>query len=214
MNSRTNLIRPLRARTLLALLVFGCGMLALPLTGRAGVQAYIQYIDANNGSGITLPHGDSTNTNFPAAQGWFQLPAMSVDVSQAVTLSSGGGAGSGKVTFNALNIQKLVDAMSPALFKYLAAGNTFDFVNIVFTRTGVDGNPFPFFKISLGLVAAQTQGFSLPANGNDLTENVSFQYGAMALYFTSQNPDGSAGPTIKQGWDRIKNVTWNGVVAP
>ncbi len=212
MNSRPNIIRPFRARALLALLLIACGSLALPLTGRAGVQAYIQYIPTNPNA-VTLPPGDSTNTNFPAAQGWFQLPAMSVDVVQTVPLPTGG-AGGGKVNFDPLNIQKLVDAMSPPLFKYLAAGNTFDFVNIVFTRTGVDGNPFAFFKISLGLVAAQTQGFSLPANGNDLTENVSFQYGAMALYFTSQNPDGSAGPTIKQGWDRIKSASWNGVSAP
>lgn len=189
-------------------LLVAFGLLALPARCLADVQAYLQFVPYNNGA---IPAGDSTNTNYPAAQGWSQIPAVSTDVIQTLSIGSqSSGAGAGKIVFNALNIQKLVNSLSPTLFKNAAAGTAYKFAYIVFTRTGVDGQPFPYFKITLGLVAVQTQSWALPSDGADLTELVGFQYGGMALTFTPQRADGSAGTPVTQGWNRVANVQWDG----
>ena len=82
---------------------------------------------------------------------------------------------------------------------------------LAFCRTNTTNNTnFMFFKITMSLVAAQTQSFSVNSGDPNVAENDTFQFGAMALTFIPQNPDGTAGTPITQGWNRVSNVSWNG----
>jgi type VI protein secretion system component Hcp len=143
------------------------------------------------------------------------INSVAYKVEQTVNLGvKSGGAGAGKAIFNPLTIVKNVDLMSPYLFVRMASGEFFKSVNIFFyDQRGIPSNQqsiitfTPVMQLQLGLVyiksinvAAQT-GDSL---GNN--ENVELEYGEIVTTVYGQNASGVR-TQIKQGWDRVKNVS-------
>ena len=125
------------------------------------------------------------------------------------------GAGAGKVTFDSLAYSKTPDAQSPKFFQNMASGTAYKFVEFSFYKTLAAGDVLSY-KIRLSLVAFKSiQRASAACSGNcpDVVENFTMQYGAKYITYYPQNPDGSYGTPAGAGWDRVKNVSWDGVTA-
>lgn len=191
-------------------LMLGLMLWAIPQRSVAGGQGYILFTPMSG----NLPTGDSTNAAYPASSGWSQLPAMSVDIVQAVTFSSGS-VGVGKVTFDPLSLQRLINSLSPTLFKNGCSGTPYSYITIALCRPNtVTGASFEFFRLKVGLAVLTKQSWTFSTGTTDAAETASFAYGAMYLTFTPQNTDGSAGAAVSAGWDIIKNVSWDGTSTP
>ena len=149
-----------------------------------------------------------------ANQDCILINSVAYNAQQTITIGSATtGAGTGKVVFNPLTIVKDVDFLSPYLFVRMAAGEFFKSVNIFFYEQGtVPGNQslpafMPVMQVQLGL--AFIKGISVSAEtGQNLgnNENVEMEYGEIVTTVYGQDARGTR-TQIKQGWDRIRNVS-------
>lgn len=126
------------------------------------------------------------------------------------------GAGAGKVTFSPVVFSKIPDIISPQFFTSLASGTAYKFVEFSFYKvggSGGNGEDILRYKIRLALVAFTTiQRAAATCNGDcpDLIENFSMEYGGKYITYYPQNPNGTVGNPEGEGWNRIKNLRWNG----
>lgn len=125
------------------------------------------------------------------------------------------GAGAGKITYDSLTFSKSPDEQSGKFFEMMASGTPFKFVEFSFYKTS-GTNDYLYYKIRLSLVAFKyIQRAAAACSGNcpDLIENFAMEYGAKYIVYYPQKQDGSYGTPVGGGWDRVKNVSWNGVNA-
>jgi type VI protein secretion system component Hcp len=121
--------------------------------------------------------------------------------------------GAGKVTFNPLTLVKDVDFLSPSLFVKMASGEYFKAVNMFFFNQsaapiqGAGPTLNPVMQLQLGL--AYIKSISVSAEtGQSLGNNESVQLEYAEIVTTVYGQDSRGGRTqIKQGWDRVKNVS-------
>jgi len=182
-------------------LVLSGMLLLLPGRSLAQIQAFMMC--TNNAQG---PSSRITNVVSTAANGWIQIPSMSVDVR-----TNGTG---GTIIFDPLSIQRAIDSFSPTLFASATGGSSpGKWAYLAFCRIDPSsGGAFEFFRITMYSVFTPSQGFSF--DGNTITENDTFIYQAMAITFTAQNPDGSTGMVTTKGWDKKSNKSWDGSSIP
>jgi type VI secretion system secreted protein Hcp len=140
----------------------------------------------------------------PTAGTLFEVEDWSFDVEQTLNIgSSSTGAGAGKVVFNPFTITRKVDKASPQLFLAACAGTPFEFVDLLQVRPG-DPQGRVYLAWRFGLVAIKTVAWN---SGDDVpTETISLEYGSLTVGYAVQSPDGSAGPMVFAGWNRVRNV--------
>jgi type VI protein secretion system component Hcp len=136
-----------------------------------------------------------------------QLADYDFGVANDVTIgSTAAGAGAAKTKLNQLVVHKFADVTSPALFAVSAAGQHFAAVQIYVRHTGGAGpTPPPFLAYEFQTVFVSKIDWSA-TTGDDLSEEVTFVYGALVLAFQNTNPDGSnQGPVVRSSWSQITN---------
>lgn len=110
---------------------------------------------------------DGLNGNNPTPIFGFSLGA-----SNPTTIgSASGGAGAGKVSFSALNVNKMVDGLSVPLLRASALGTHFATVTIDVTQVG-SSTPFAVYTFGTVFVEADSIGSST----DTLAESVSFVF--------------------------------------
>lgn len=142
----------------------------------------------------------------------FELEDYSFDIEQVLNIGSqSGGAGAGKVTFNAFSMTRKIDAASPGFFQMACAGTPFKTVSLALRKgtganatgdTAVSGQVFVRFDFKLA--AVKTIAWS--HDEESPKETVTFEYGAMVIRYQAQNPDGTLAPKKMSGWNRVKNT--------
>ena len=119
--------------------------------------------------------------------------------------SASSGAGSGKATFNELVVGKAVDQLSPWLFLISGSGGHFPSVQLVVRRAGGTREPAkPYLAYDFQMAYVSEVDWS-GAGGEEPVEQVTFAYGALAVGYYPQKPDGSLGQLTKQGWSQVLN---------
>jgi type VI secretion system secreted protein Hcp len=88
--------------------------------------------------------GESQDSNH---KGWTDIDSFTWGATQPNTMSSGGGAGAGKVSFHDLNVIAKVDKCYPAVLKHCATGKHLGQVDISLCKAG--GSQIEFTKITL-----------------------------------------------------------------
>jgi type VI secretion system secreted protein Hcp len=160
------------------------------------------------------PLGESPTTDsyflstFPDAA-VFEVSDFDFGVQNTVDIGSAAtGAGAGKVSFGQLVIHRTVDKLSPSLLKLSAAGQHLAAIQLYLRHpnpTAGGAVPAPFLAYEFQTVFISKIEWSAGA-GADLTEEVTFVYGALAVAFQAVNADGtSAGTVVKSGWSQIQN---------
>lgn len=166
------------------------------------VDAYLNFT-TYDGTSLT---SESQNTVHP---GWLEVSDYSFDIEQVLNIGSqSSGAGAGKVTFNPFSITKKVDNLSPVLYQMCCAGKPFQTVVLALRKSGGADSSVSAGKDYLvymfKLVAVRTVSWSQGDEGP--VETVTFEYGALDISYSIQNPDGSLAAPIFAGWNRVKNI--------
>jgi len=119
-------------------------------------------------------------------------------------LSTSSGGGTGRAVFENVAVQKLVDKSSPLLALHGADGLSIRNVSVI--GLGSDGRT-AVYRVNLTgatITSVQVGG----ATGSVPSESVSFTFERIEWIYTPQKPDGSFGPPVRAGWDRINNVAF------
>jgi type VI secretion system secreted protein Hcp len=104
-------------------------------------------------------------------------------------VTSGGGASSGKATFNDFNFTHHVDKASPLLLKACATGEHIKEATITARKAGKGQQEFLIIKMNDIIVAGVAMSGS--GDGDSTAENVALRFAKVALEYKPQKADGS-----------------------
>jgi type VI secretion system secreted protein Hcp len=112
----------------------------------------------------------------------------------------GGGAGSGKVEVQDLQVTKYVDSSSPKLLLACFTGTHFDNALLSVRKAGGQ-SPVEYVKIKMQEVFITS--VSTGAHGSDdrLAESITLNFSKVNLDYTPQTEKGAAGTPIPFSWD-------------
>ena len=137
-------------------------------------------------------------------KGEIDIMSFSFGMTQQGSHATGGGGGSGKVSFQDLHFVKRVDSSSPLLFLNCANGAHIKEVNLTVRKAG--DKPVEYLKITMKdlLISSVSTGGS---GGEDrLTESVTLNFAQFKEEYTPQKPDGSGDAAIEGAFHIAKNV--------
>jgi type VI secretion system secreted protein Hcp len=156
----------------------------------AGVDYFLK-IDGIPGESTDSKHKDE-----------IVLTSFSMGVSNAGSLSSGGGGGEGKASFHDFNFTHKFDKASPALMLACATGRHIPKATMTARKAGRGGFEFLFIKMNDVLVTSvQTQG-----SGNVLPDDaVSLAFAKIEVDYKEQKANGSLGATTTFLWNLKEN---------
>ena len=126
------------------------------------------------------------------------LESFSWGLNQTGSSHLGGGAGTGKVSVQDINITKFVDKSSAPLMLYCASGKHIPEGLITVRKAG--DKPLEYLKVKLTdiLVSSIQQA----GHGAELiTENITLNFAKFNVEYQQQSPDGSGQPAGEMGWD-------------
>lgn len=118
------------------------------------------------------------------------------------TISSGGGGGAGKATFQDLAIVHKIDKASPRLMETCATGTHLKDATITHRKAGKGQQEFLIIKMNDVIVTAVTHGGTTEQPGS---ESVSLAFAKVDLEYRAQKPDGSLEPGIHFKYDLKAN---------
>jgi type VI secretion system secreted protein Hcp len=125
--------------------------------------------------------------------------AWSWGASQSGTMHVGGGGGSGKANFQDVSVTKWVDKSSHALLKAVSIGQHVKEALLTVRKAGE--KPLEYIKLTMKdcLITSVSTGGS---GGEDqLTENITINFGNFAYEYTPQKPDGTGDSVLPFGFD-------------
>jgi type VI secretion system secreted protein Hcp len=156
----------------------------------AGVDYFLK-IDGIPGESTDSKHKDE-----------IVLTSFSMGVSNAGSLSSGGGGGEGKASFHDFNFTHKFDKASPLLMLACATGKHIPTATMTARKAGRGGFEFLFIKMNDVLVTSSQTGGS----GDDLpVEAVSLAFAKVEVDYKEQKANGSLGATTSFLWNLKEN---------
>jgi type VI secretion system secreted protein Hcp len=156
----------------------------------AGVDYFLK-IDGIPGESTDIKHKDE-----------IVLTSFSMGVSNAGSVSSGGGGGEGKASFHDFNFTHKFDKASPLLMLACATGKHIPTATMTARKAGRGGFEFLFIKMNDVLVtSAQTQG-----GGDDVpSESISLAFAKIEVDYKPQRANGSLGAATSFKWNLLQN---------
>ena len=144
-------------------------------------------------------------TTFPNAS-VVAIRQFSVGAENPTTIGSAAtGAGAGKAVLNELLIEKSVDTMSRSLFAMTATGGHLAKMQLYMRKAGVTGGK-PYLVYGFNMVFLSKIDWSASSGDEQPIERLTFAYGALALGYYPQKPDGTLGTAVKTSWSQVTNT--------
>ena len=148
---------------------------------------------------ITGIAGESTDAKH---KNWIDVEAWSWGETNPAPLTTGGGAGAGKVQMQDFHFTTRVSKASPALFLACATGQHMKEAKLAAVKAGAMQQEFLTWTFSDVLVSGyQTGG----AEGDLVTDQVSLSFSKIKVEYKAQKADGSLDTPIVAGWDKKAN---------
>jgi type VI secretion system secreted protein Hcp len=144
--------------------------------------------------------GESADANH---SGYSDVQNISWGASQAASISGGGG-GSGKVSFSDLTVTAALDSATPAILKMCASGKHIPNVKISICKAG--GTQIEYSTVVLKDVLVTSTQFTGAAGGESVGIKYAFQAAKVEHHYWVQGKDGSKGAESQMGWDVKQNV--------
>jgi len=138
-----------------------------------------------------------------------EIQIFSFSWGESAPVATGGGAGdaSGKAQVSQLNLMAQMGTASVPIFLACARGDHIPSATLSLRKVGSPAGDF--LKFALGQVQVSSYQISASAGGDDApTESISLAFGAIAITYTPQRPDGSAGTPITGAFDFVKQATF------
>lgn len=172
-------------RTVLAIAVAALSLLSL-----ASYDAYAEIYMK-----IDTIKGDVTAQGF---QNDILLSGFHFGAGRQISSPITGQREAGVPTLSDLVVEKQMDVSSSPLLSNLLAGKSLPTVEILLTKVA-NGKQFTYNDITLSNVILSS--YSVSSGGETPAESFGLNYEKISTSFTQQNPDGTAGQTIKSCWD-------------
>lgn len=137
---------------------------------------------------------------------WFELLSFSQGISQAAsaTASTSGGGSSERANLSPFQITKLVDKATPKIAEACCKGTHIKEIMIHLCRAGGDKMIYMEIKLEQSIISSVNLGGS--SGGGFPTESISLSFGKVSwTYNVQKRADGTAGGTVKGGWDLTTN---------
>ena len=130
--------------------------------------------------------------------------AWSWGVSQAGSMASGGGGGTGKAAFQDLRFTHAFDTASPNLIRACASGEHIKEARLTMRKAGKTPQEFLTVTMNEVIVTSVTP----TGNGADggLVENVTLQFAKVGMEYKPQIDDGSLDAGLDFKWDIKRNL--------
>jgi type VI secretion system secreted protein Hcp len=128
-----------------------------------------------------------------------EVLSWSWGVAQSGSLSHGGGAGAGKVSFNDFNFTHRIDKASPVLLKACATGEHIKEATITVRKAGKGQHEFLIIKMNDIIVTSVSSSAS--AAESSTAESVALQFAKVALEYSPQKADGSLDAALHFKYD-------------
>jgi len=135
--------------------------------------------------------------------GFSDIVSLNWGASQAASVSGGGG-GSGKVSFSDLSVTAALDSATPALLKYCSSGKHVPNVKVSICKAG--GTQIEYATIVLKDVLVTNAQFGSFDDSEAVKLTYSFQAAKVEHHYWVQGKDGSKGAESQMGWDVKQNV--------
>jgi type VI secretion system secreted protein Hcp len=146
--------------------------------------------------------GDVTVKGF---EGYIELNSAQFGVGRGISSPTGGGREATPPSFSEMNISKVTDGTTPALFLETVAGSG-KTVDILFTRTLGTGQEVTYYAITLSDVLVS--GFSQSSGGDLPSEALSLNYSKFQMTYTPYDAKGTKGIPIRAGYDLSTGKTF------
>ena len=149
-------------------------------------------IDGIKGESLDSKHKDEV-----------EILSWSWGVSQSASGSQGGGAASGKATFNDFNFTHHVDKSSPVLMRACATGEHIKEATISVRKAGKEQHEYLIIKMSDVIIT----GVAPSGAGNDagVAEHVALKFSKVHLEYKPLKADGTLGPGVDFKFDLKAN---------
>jgi type VI secretion system secreted protein Hcp len=155
------------------------------------------------GSDIFAKIGDIKGESLDAKhKDEIEVLSFSWGVTNSGTMTTGGGAGAGKATFQDLLIVHNIDKASPDLLKACATGTHLKEATITHRKAGKGQLEFLTVKMNDVIITGVTHG---GATGQPYSETVSLAFAKVDLEYKPQKPDGSLDAGIHFKYDLKAN---------
>jgi type VI secretion system secreted protein Hcp len=171
------------------------------------IDAFLQ-LSQPTATTITIPAsaitGESQDTNHV---GWIELQNFQLGVDNAMTIgAASSGAGAGKVKFQQFQVQKKIDATSPALYTMSAAGIHMPTVTLGVRKAGGASTPKDYLIFTFKLVFVTDITWMGGAGDEAPTESVTFTFGALQVSYAKQDNSGTLGNPTTSAWSVVTNT--------
>ena len=144
-------------------------------------------------------------TTFPNAS-IVEIRQFSLGAENPTTIGSATtGASSGKVVLNELFIEKSVDTMSRSLFAMTATGKHLAKMQLYIRKAGAAVGK-PYLAYGFNMVFLSKIDWIASSGDEQPIERLTFAYGALALGYYPQKPDGTFGTAVKTSWSQVTNT--------
>ncbi|WP_411751993.1 Hcp family type VI secretion system effector [Serratia sp. (in: enterobacteria)] len=145
-------------------------------------------------------NGESKDSNH---KGWTDIISFSWGASQPGNMGVGGGGGAGKVCFNDLHVNALVDKSTPALLKHCASGKHLGKIELSICKAG--GGQVEYVKITLEDVLVTSVQYTGSDGEDTVGVNYAFQAAKVKQQYWEQSDKGGKGAESSAGWNIKEN---------
>jgi type VI secretion system secreted protein Hcp len=173
-------------------------------------MAFDSFLVFQTGGTNPTIQGETTDSYFSSSAfsntAVVQLVDFSFGMHNTIAIgSTSTGAGVGKAQFNELKVTKRIDKSSASLFKAASTGAHFAVVQLYIRKAGGNANSI-YLGYEFQLVYVSEIDWSGSSGDETPSESVTFEYGALAVAYHPQNPDGTLAAPIIGRWNEVTNT--------
>ena len=134
---------------------------------------------------------------------WTDIQSFSWGATQPGSMSTGGGGGTGKASFNDLYVVCRIDHAAPAVLKHCASGKHLGKVELSVCKAG--GEQVEYSRITLEDVLVTSVQYSGDQDGDAMMVSYAFQAAKVKQQYWEQTDKGGRGAESVIGYDIKQN---------
>lgn len=135
-------------------------------------------------------------------EGQIEVKSFALGGSNASSVGTGHGGGTGTVSLDGFSITKATDAASAELFQHMCQGEHFPTATVTLYKSGGSGGALAYLVYKFEEVYVTSMSWSGSEGGDPIPhEAVTFAYGKIEITYSEQNPDGTKGGDHTGSWD-------------
>ena len=147
-------------------------------------------------------NGESKDANH---KDWSDIRSFAWGATQPGSMSTGGGGGTGKASFNDLHIVAVIDRAAPAVMKHCATGKHLSKVEVSVCKAG--GEQVEYSRITLEDVLVTSVQYTGNHDGDAMMVSYAFQAARVKQQYWEQTDKGGKGAESVVGYDIKQNKT-------